>query len=97
MPVSAQERVALQLRWDHQFQFAGYYAAQWQGYYQESGLDVDIRSAVTASGTIRSAIQEVSGGGAEFGIGAADILVAHNDGHDLMVLASIFQTSATMT
>jgi len=63
MPVWAQERVALQLRWDHQFQFAGYHTAQWQGDYQESGLD-------TASGTIRSAIQEVSEGSAEFGISA---------------------------
>jgi len=96
MPGLAQERIALQLRWDHQFQFAGYYAAQWQGYYRQSGLDVDIRSAITASGTIRSAIQEVSEGSAEFGIGAADILVARHDGHDLTVLASIFQTSAAM-
>lgn len=28
---SALDKVTLQLWWDHQFQFAGYYAAKWQG------------------------------------------------------------------
>ncbi len=34
------EKVTLQLKWRHQFQFAGYYAAHEQGYYREAGLDV---------------------------------------------------------
>ena len=45
LPALAAEKVVLQLRWNHQFQFAGYYAALWQGYYANAGLDVDIRSA----------------------------------------------------
>ena len=49
---TAMEKVSLQLRWDHQFQFAGYYAAQWQGYYKEAGFDVEIRSAITSDGKI---------------------------------------------
>ena len=36
------EKVTLQLKWHHQFQFAGYYAAQEQGYYRDAGLAVDI-------------------------------------------------------
>ncbi len=32
----------LQLKWVHQFQFAGYYAAIEQGYYAEEGLDVEL-------------------------------------------------------
>jgi len=36
------EKVTLQLQWLHQFQFAGFYVAKEKGYYQESGLDVDI-------------------------------------------------------
>jgi len=43
--------VQLQLRWDHQF--AGYYAADWQGFYAAEGLDVEIRSVlhtITAHG-----------------------------------------------
>jgi len=35
--------VSIQLKWQHQFQFAGYYAAQEMGYYQDEGLAVDIR------------------------------------------------------
>lgn len=96
-PVSnalALEKVVLQLRWDHQFQFAGYYAALWQGYYAEAGFEVEIRSAITPDGKILSAIDEVAGGRADFGVGAADILIARDQGIPLVVLASIFQQSA---
>ena len=33
----------MQLKWKHQFQFAGYYAALEQGFYRDAGLDVSIR------------------------------------------------------
>lgn len=36
----AEEVIDVQLRWKHQFQFAGYYAAIAKGYYREEGLDV---------------------------------------------------------
>lgn len=36
--VYAQSRVvSLQLLWNHQFQFAGFYAAEAQGFYEEEG------------------------------------------------------------
>lgn len=89
---AASEKIVLQLRWDHQFQFAGYYAAKWQGYYQEEGLDVEIRPATTPQ-KILSTVQEVSEGRAHFGIGGADILKAKDEGADLYVVASIFQHS----
>ena len=87
-------KISLQLRWDHQFQFAGYYAAQWQGYYADAGLDVEIRSAITPHGKILSTVDEVAQGHADFGIGAADILMGIDQGEPLIVLASIFQRSA---
>jgi signal transduction histidine kinase len=90
---AAQDQVVLQLRWDHQFQFAGYYAAQWQGYYDEAGLEVEIRSAIDETGRVRNAPAEVEAGRADFGIGAADILVANNRGANLWILASVFQQS----
>lgn len=44
---AAQERVlepfTLQLRWTHQAQFMGYYAAEALGYYESEGLTVDLR------------------------------------------------------
>lgn len=88
------EKVVLQLRWDHQFQFAGYYAAVWQGYYREAGLDVEIRSAITPEHKILRAVEEVAEGRADFGVGAADILVARDKGAPLVLLAVIFQQSA---
>jgi PAS domain S-box-containing protein len=89
------DKVSLQLRWDHQFQFAGYYAAKWQGYYAQENIEADIRSAVPSPNKILSAIREVSDGRADFGIGSADILIGREKGAPLIVLASIFQTSAS--
>lgn len=33
------EKVTLQLKWLHQFQFAGYYAAKIKGFYADEGLE----------------------------------------------------------
>jgi len=35
-------KITLQLKWYHQFQFAGYYAAKEKGFYKDLGLDVEI-------------------------------------------------------
>lgn len=85
--------VVLQLRWDHQFQFAGYYAALWQGYYAEEGLHVEIRSAFSRDGLL-DAPTEVDSGRAHFGVGAANLLMAQDNGIPLKLVASIFQRSA---
>ena len=86
-------KVVLQLRWDHQFQFAGYYVAQWKGYYKNEGLDVEIRSAFK-DGKIIEGADEVSQGRADFGIGAANLLIAMDSGMRLNLVAAIFQRSA---
>jgi len=88
------EVIVLQLRWDHQYQFAGYYAAKWLGYYAREGLAVEIRPAHDEQGNILNAITEVSEGRADFGIGASDILIAQDKGIDLSVISSVFQRSA---
>ncbi|MBF0276998.1 MAG: ABC transporter substrate-binding protein [SAR324 cluster bacterium] len=90
----ALEKVSLQLRWDHQFQFAGYYAADWQGYYQEEGLEVDIKTAILPDKKIVNSIDAVASQNADFGIGSADILIAQDKGLPLVIVASIFQKSA---
>ncbi len=89
---SAGEEIVLQLRWAPQFQFAGYYAAQWQGYYEDAGLTVKLRSALH-DGKIRSATNMVAEGHADFGVGAADILLQNAAGPKMTVLASILQES----
>ena len=39
---AAPEKVCLQLKWRHQFQFAGYYAAVDKGFFSDEGLDVTL-------------------------------------------------------
>ncbi|WP_372882781.1 EAL domain-containing protein [Psychromonas sp.] len=83
----------MQLKWEHEFQFAGYYAAKWQGFYADAGLDVDIRSAITPDKSILSPSEELSKGNAQFAIGGLDILISKDKGADPVILASIFQRS----
>ncbi|HJV48161.1 MAG TPA: ABC transporter substrate-binding protein [Geothrix sp.] len=92
VPGSAQappERVTLQLKWHHQFQFAGYYAAQQQGYYREAGLEVDIHEGQPGIDVVK----EVAGGHAQFGVGTSALLLARNQGQPVVILAAIFQHS----
>lgn len=92
--IQAKDNVVLQLRWDNQFQFAGYYAAKWQGYYDEAGLNVEIRPGVTKDRKVLNSIQEVSEGRADFGISSGDIMVSRSRNIPLIIVASIFQKSA---
>lgn len=39
----AQSPIYIQLKWKHQFQFAGYYAAVNQGYFKDLGLNVSLK------------------------------------------------------
>ena len=89
------DKVVLQLRWNHQFQFAGYYAANWMGYYADEGLEVEIRPGRLENGTTVNAVEEVLNGNADFGIGALDILLIDDIENKISIVASIFQRSAT--
>ena len=91
----AKQTVVLQLPWDHQFQFAGYYAADIMGYYADAGLDVIIKSSITAEKKFLEPAVEVLSGRADFGIGSGDIILANEVDNRLRVIASIFQNSAT--
>jgi len=83
------EPVTLQLKWHHQFQFAGYYAAQAQGYYREAGLEVTLKEATPSLDPIR----EVAEGHAQYGVGSSTLLLARQQGRPVVVLAAIFQHS----
>lgn len=87
--VAAAETITLQLKWHHQFQFAGYYAALNQGYYREENLNVRI----VEGGTDAPALQRVLSGAAQYGIGDSDILLARSQGQPVVALASVFQHS----
>ncbi len=94
-PARALDRVVLQLQWDHQFQFAGYYAALWQGYYREAGIEVEIRPALSPGVPVRSPPAEIAAGRAQFGVSNAGLLLAMAEGAPITIVASIFQHSGT--
>lgn len=81
--------VKLQLKWWHQFQFAGYYAAQIKGYYKAAGLNVEI----TPGKQHLSPVSEVLNGNADFGVTGADLLLNFTEGQPVKVLGAIFQHS----
>ena len=88
-PVHALENVTLQLKWLHQFQFAGYYAAQQKGYYRDAGLDVTIVPATPG----KDPVLDVIGGKAQYGVGTSSLLLLRNAGKPVVVLGVIFQHS----
>jgi diguanylate cyclase (GGDEF)-like protein/PAS domain S-box-containing protein len=88
-PGMALEKVTLQLKHAHQFQFAGYYAALELGYYKDAGLDVRILEGRDGNAPER----DILAGRAEYGTGASNLLLARLAGRPLVVLAVIFQHS----
>lgn len=91
-PAGKGEIVDLQLRWHHQFQFAGYYAAVKNGYYAEEGLDVRLHAGEPG----RQPVQEVLSGRAQYAEGNSEILLHRLKGKPLVALAAIFQHSPSV-
>jgi ABC-type nitrate/sulfonate/bicarbonate transport system substrate-binding protein len=85
----ANDKVTLQLKWTHQFQFAGYYAAKAQGFYQKSGLDVEILAAAPEVNSTEAIIS----GEANYAVGSSSVLLDRLAGKPIVVLAVIFQHS----
>jgi NitT/TauT family transport system substrate-binding protein len=85
--------VSLQLQWLPQSQFAGYFAALEEGYYEEAGLDVEI-----LDGGVDIVPQQVlDSGQAEFAIAwVPKALASRAEGMDIVDIAQIFQRSATL-
>lgn len=83
------EHVVLQLKWKHQFQFAGYYAAKHKGFYRDAGLDVEIVEASDEKEPANVVLQ----GGADFGIGSSDLILLRSQGYPVVVMAAIYQHS----
>ena len=85
----AAERVVLQLKWKHQFQFAGYYAALERGYYREAGFDVELRES-SGEDTIATVLR----GAADYGVATSELALRRGQGEPVVALATILQHSA---
>ncbi|MDM8349159.1 ABC transporter substrate-binding protein [Pseudomonas sp. sp1636] len=86
----AAEKVRLQLRWLHQFQFAGYYLALEKGFYAQAGLEVEIRPG--GPGTPKP-IDLLLAGDVDFAIANSGLIIARMQGQPVVALAAIMQSS----
>ena len=85
----AAEQVSLQLKWMHQFQFAGYYVALEKGYFKEAGFDVTISERNPKT----SPINDVLEGRADFGIADSSIVLHRLLDKKVVIASTIFQSS----
>ena len=90
MPALAADKVALQLKWVTQAQFAGYYVAKDKGFYEEEGLNVTIKPG----GPDVAPAQVIAGGGADVVIDwMPSALAAREKGLPLVNIAQPFKSS----
>jgi NitT/TauT family transport system substrate-binding protein len=89
----AQDDVTLQLKWVTQAQFAGYYVALENGYYEDEGLNVEIK----AGGPDVAPSQVIAGGGADVVVDwMPSALSAREKGLPLVNIAQPFKSSGMM-
>lgn len=83
------QTVSIQLKWSHQFQFAGYYAAVEKGFYAEEGLNIILKKRDPDKGHIQSVLE----GDAEYGVADAGLVLERLRGNPVVLLKQIFQHS----
>ncbi|HMR33836.1 MAG TPA: ABC transporter substrate-binding protein, partial [Geminicoccus sp.] len=89
----AADKLTLQLKWVTQAQFGGYYVAKDKGFYDEVGLDVDIKPG----GPDIAPPQVIAGGGADVIIDWMPAALASREkGVPLVNIAQVFKTSGMM-
>ncbi len=86
------QKVVLQLKWKHQFQFAGYYAAIEKGYYRDVGLEVELLQRLGPQGPVETVLS----GTAQYGIESISVVRERLNGKPLIALAAIFQHSPSV-
>jgi ABC-type nitrate/sulfonate/bicarbonate transport system substrate-binding protein len=83
------DHVVMQLSWYPNFQFAGYYAAKMKGFYEEEGLDVEIRHR----NVDLLPPDAVLSGKADFGNATSDAILLRMKGEPIVALAVLMQHS----
>ena len=93
MQAAAADKVTLQLKWVTQAQFAGYYVAKDKGFYEEEGLDVEIKPG----GPDIAPPQVLVGGGADVIVDwMPSALATREKGVPLVNIAQPFKASGMM-
>lgn len=83
------EKIKLQLQWEHQFEFAGFYAAKEKGFYEEVGLDVDFLEFNPKL----NIVDEVLNGNANYGLTYSSLIADYMQGKPIIFVANFFKQS----
>jgi len=83
------KKVTLQLSWLDQFQFAGYYMAKQKGFYEELGLDVEIKPFAFGIDIPK----EVNDGKIDFAVGRETLILERIKNPNIVALYAIFQST----
>jgi len=87
--IFANEKITLQLQWKHQFEFAGFYAAKEQGFYDEVGLEVDFKEFQSNM----HIVEEVLSNKAHYGLTYSTLVADYMQGKPLVFVANFFKQS----
>lgn len=87
--IQANDKITLYLDWLNQFQFAGYYVAKEKGYYNNIGLDIEIKEFTYNSNVLK----EVTNNEATYGVGKSSLIIDKFNNNDIILLSAIFQES----
>ena len=85
------ESIDLQLKWKHQFQFAGYYMAKEKGFYKKANLDVNIIEYKNGINIVNKIENSPNGG--VYGVGYPNVLLHKANGANIVLLSAINQLS----
>ena len=80
--------IKVMLKWNHQFQFAGFYAAQKKGFYEENNLSITLKSW-----NQKDQVQNVLNGEADIALSSSLILVDYIKKQPIQLLFASFQYS----
>lgn len=86
---AALEKVSIQLDWKYQFEYAGYIAAKEKGFYQEAGLDVELREYHKGIDVVSDVLSHK----AQYGIYNSSIVVENGRVRPIVLMATYLQHS----
>ena len=83
------KKVTIQLSWLNQFQFAGYYMAKEKGFYEELGLDVEIKPFEFGIDIPK----DVNDGKIDFAVGRETLILERIKNPNIVALYALFQST----
>lgn len=84
------EKISVQFHWKYQFEFAGFIAAKELGFYEDAGLDVELKEYAPGL----DIVEEVLSKRAHYGVYNSNIVLNYLQGKPVVLLSSYFKRSA---